>query len=836
MAANRGFCIRRWSDILLYSVLSFFIVLSFGFVDVGDDFVEKFFRGKPEILNLGVSYMCGLMVRGILISFDVARFESIGRDVRFNYPSIIFSVSIVILFYCGAYGYCYDKFFWFFLIVFFLGLFYVGLNHIWAASQYLFSVFKHPSYRANYFYSKVRPFNYPITSWSMDEYSFESKVSSLVSAFAEGDVKCIGIYGEYGVGKSSAINLLEHDLKAHGKYIFVRVSAWGDGLTHQDSRSFVIHKVIEYLSKWLDVCYMKHSHSDFSKGISASFGISFNLSNLFFPRKSPEDWLKDIDDVLSVNNMRVVVVFEDIDRAKDPSSILDDLASFVDFLSETQNVFFIFSLKPSDSFYDKISKVCQKSYSIEGYDVIPEFNLFMDSLYAELKGKEIRVFENDIIFSHRRLKYLYPNIVEPFRIEKSYLHLFRKIIKTPRDWRLLRKRLQDDFKYFAGKIGIDEMVVLSTLCHFDSRINNFFRDNLDSIKKFKKLPPNEHNDNIKLAWDGVFSDARDKHDDLYELFSFCFVSNSTFNYNSKPRIQSVLEDSIYIGDYYFDVFFNRICNFSLYEKDIIDLILYADLPDKEEYFLLCFKRSGFFPDFFNMDSVYSFTLGAIGGVVKPTNDSAVLLLIECSVRYLEEVAGEKPLSDLSRRKQIISKVFEFFDEIRMQDAFPESLVLRLANIISLSQVALIDVISPTSNFVKTLVCSESFRDYYVKLYSSDLNDFLSLQVRFIYCCFFKHELGSQLQWHNDFYNDQLVSLHNDLNGFDNNLRVLILHSLFLSLNGNNKDVDKGYFNILQELKSELDFISIDRQNYDPVEILKREALSYAGELIDKIRT
>lgn len=218
----------------------------------------------------------------------------------------------------------------------------------------------------------------------LNYYPYAEKIQKVIQGYANNpEPLTIGIYGKWGAGKSSLLNLIErhieifHKEKGDKRYIKFHYNPWiyqtkeemlydfFETLTRKlvysgDERLKKAGKFIKKYSK-----YLKAVKLSASAGIPKMFNMGVSLEpyeilqrlgeHLEGEEKSLEELKKEIDDILGQSDKKIVVFIDDVDRL-DKDEIFT-LFKLIKINADFKNLIFIICLD-----HDYVAKAIHKRY------------------------------------------------------------------------------------------------------------------------------------------------------------------------------------------------------------------------------------------------------------------------------------------------------------------------------------------------------------------------------------------------------------------------------------------------------------------------------------------
>ncbi len=179
--------------------------------------------------------------------------------------------------------------------------------------------------------------DFPIDHPLNDVFGISDKAKATARMIASNEFKSLGVIGEFGVGKTSFINLVEFHL-LHGeinrelydqrkswslarfllgippvpRFLFVRAEMWG--LLSDSAEKFVLSAVINSLSRYADCLQITSIPQKYAELVRGD-GLGLLSAIIHFSGSgSPLEQLQRLEPILSACNIRLIIVVEDLDR------------------------------------------------------------------------------------------------------------------------------------------------------------------------------------------------------------------------------------------------------------------------------------------------------------------------------------------------------------------------------------------------------------------------------------------------------------------------------------------------------------------------------------------
>ena len=177
----------------------------------------------------------------------------------------------------------------------------------------------------------------PIESYSEDYFDVTPIANRIADRLLSTPPETISFIGNYGSGKTSALNLTRLKLEQND-ILVVSLSAWA----FEDGKFiyYVISHMIKTIAKETDCISVSFLPSQFQNTFhQLDLGV-FNFVKLFVHTESPEELVKKMNTILLRSNKKVAVFIEDIDRNNSPH-ILREVCSLFNYFQDRNNISFV---------------------------------------------------------------------------------------------------------------------------------------------------------------------------------------------------------------------------------------------------------------------------------------------------------------------------------------------------------------------------------------------------------------------------------------------------------------------------------------------------------------
>lgn len=368
--AMKGMMIKRYLDLLLYSIIAYLVLSFIGEITIGETTIwkelltiqKKLHCSTCDALTLDFLTQIVLVAVGMIISNLASHFQiyhpkrPVWPNLRF--PPLTFSVCFAVLYWsfqsqqqfvvlmANVWG----------LIV---GLLILPMLHfihedLWKSN----SNGNLKNSRNGSDKKPKRSDDVPIECLEDLDEELKPLAKSLLSKLKE-DSRYIAVCGTFGTGKSSIIKSAINELKEDKKnsWIHCNIDLWGVA-THSIVE-FVLEQITLALAGHLDVSGLRRLPANYLEAIKTSnTSLSF-LASLLNKHESPEAVLEQIDEVLRLTRKKLIVTIQDIDRNENKHSSMAELAGLLERLKQSvENITYIFAAERTTGFSETIRRVC----------------------------------------------------------------------------------------------------------------------------------------------------------------------------------------------------------------------------------------------------------------------------------------------------------------------------------------------------------------------------------------------------------------------------------------------------------------------------------------------
>ncbi len=478
--------IRRYFDIILYSFLSW-LILSFSLeVPFVSEFIKKWcdFQGTLNTAATSLIYFSsGVLTKTILINsgdcnynhnyFNEERYiikdglslESIGWfDLKLKIKQLIINppLRISILLYFTLI-YLTNNISLFSYLTIEIACYLLGLN----TPQFVISIKSSLAKNITLFQdSETTDINdwfqdeKPITLLSQDRLNREQLVNRLcivITSKIKSDTRGIAIIGPFGIGKSSIINMTLTELQmTHHNFIPCKIDTWGTYSSEEQIQKYFLEQIIKSLGKITSTTRLSGLPSKYINALKGVKSLWLDVLPLFDNQSSPDSQLSEIDALLSMLDLRIILIIEDLDRNKDASSMLNSIAPLIDRLNHNSNFRLVLSIGEKIDSPEITNRICR-------YKEYLHFN--HDDIFSTIHSSVRKLINNSKCIYLGDIDSFFTKTDPVHKQARSYLFSY---VTNPRDLKLLIREFCFDWtNILKGNCDIIDLLAITILKHYE---------------------------------------------------------------------------------------------------------------------------------------------------------------------------------------------------------------------------------------------------------------------------------------------------------------------------------------------------------------------------------
>lgn len=381
--------------------------------------------------------------------------------------------------------------------------------------------------------------------------TFSNKLAKAIYEYNDDSGLVIGLFGEWGTGKTSVINMAEEELLRlsktdDNKPLFVKFSPWN--YSDQDNLiSLFFHSLNNKLQNSNNE-KLKRKIGDFLKnyadavdGLAAIPAIGSALAPILKTilkvkgdnlTKAPdlEESKEELKKALSDISSKIVVVIDDIDRLD--NSQIRDIFQLVKQVGDFPNVIYVLLMDR-----EVVSSALKEVHNIDGNEYLEKIiqvpfeipDLSKEKLYSILQNKIESIYMNlpkNIFFDKEYWVYVFRNCVFPY-------------IKTIRDINRVLNNFQFRYGALYQETSFEDMLALTTIEVLEPKLYKWIQENKDSLCGTIS--------NVFFA-NNLKPNYRERYKEKFEKIGLNTETTIRFIATLFPKFSYDVEEHIYIYD------------------------------------------------------------------------------------------------------------------------------------------------------------------------------------------------------------------------------------------------------------------------------------------------
>ncbi|WP_257325557.1 KAP family NTPase [Pseudoalteromonas rhizosphaerae] len=606
-------------------------------------------NGNDNFLFSGYSillFITGVMITKIASDFSIYH-EKRPWQFNYRYPSLMLSVIFVIVFWTilnfdGGRQNPFD----------FL------LANLWLLIGFSFLPLLHTL--KNIIIS--RNVNTPINEhdWHSSTKHVATEIEkALSSTNSDNNSIRIAVLGKFGVGKTTAINLAVDKLKNKKglpKFIHCNIDLWG--VETESIIQYVLDEVLIALGTEVDMCKFRSLPSHYISAMNAG-NTPFKIFAAFVHKPtSPDALLKNLSDVISAANLRLLITIQDLDRNQKAVDSLHALAGLLDRLEKLKGIDYIFAGENTTDFSATLLRICPI-----------RFDFSVPNLFSEINQLEIKLLDSDT-------KEYYKKVLVRDDLPQCQT-LIDKLLPSFRAFNTFEIQVKAVWKYLNGEVLLYDLMLLEALkgnypyiydvliklfhdTSFKSQLFvDFFESNFLESSDFEKHIVEESLRYFGFISSRVFSSDKERSGQSIEI-SKDLLSEHVLSFNTYPHIlNSIIE--------------GRLTNERFRQRDVFNNLNKIVLGDESAIIELCNAVKNQETSKFWLDAIKLYGWSMFYNEIR--SQKTVKSLFKNAVNLnnsrasLELMVGFSP-RDYSIKEDSILMAYLFSDEI-IEDMFNE---------------------------------------------------------------------------------------------------------------------------------------------------------------------
>lgn len=268
--------------------------------------------------------------------------------------------------------------------------------------------------------------------------------------------KRIAVLGKFGVGKTTAINLAVNKLKNKEglpKLIHCNIDLWG--VEAESIIQYVLDEVLIALGKEIDMCKFRSLPSHYISAMNAGNTSSKVFAAFMHKPTSPDALLKNLSDVISAANLRLLVTVQDLDRNQKALDSLHTLAGLLDRLEKLKGIDYIFAGENTPQFSDTLLRICPIRFDFS----VPNLTDDVIKLVSKLIDEELQKY--------------YENVLLDIELKKCP-ELVNMLLPSFRDFQSLSSQIESSWKNIKGEVLLYDFILIQALKNNQPKLYDIF--------------------------------------------------------------------------------------------------------------------------------------------------------------------------------------------------------------------------------------------------------------------------------------------------------------------------------------------------------------------------
>lgn len=420
----------------------------------------------------------------------------------------------------------------------------------------------------------------PINSKDEDEfkrYPFANRISNLIKGYKKGDSITIGVYGGWGEGKTSVLNLIKRDLEVDKGIVSITFNPW---LFSNESQLLVTFfqtlggaLKIPLKSKGQKFGKFLSEYSSLIGNISAATGLPnpgkiFDLIGKKLSERTLEQYRDAINKILLQSDLKIVVFLDDIDRLNNEE--INQIFRLVKLTADFKNTLYVLAFDE-----DMVAESLSKVYSQGGYAFLEK----IIQIPLKLPRAQKSALKRYVIDHVNRATDEFDLIIdqdEQYRFVRFFEEHFLPSLENPRFAVRYANSLNFSVPLLKGEVNTTDLFLIEGLKLVYPELYNFIRDNATLFTKIYDRNSRDYQKN-----EDEKKEAKQRIEDFLS-------SNDIVRQNS---IKNLLQDlfpqlkTIFRGYYHYEggskdwYFLKRICSGRYFDRYFSYAVLEGEISD-----------------------------------------------------------------------------------------------------------------------------------------------------------------------------------------------------------------------------------------------------------------
>lgn len=413
----------------------------------------------------------------------------------------------------------------------------------------------------------------PIRSLDEDKFGVEPIVERIVRRVLSPEFPTIGIFGPFGIGKTSVLHMVETRVNELFRKIrsqrsstttsvpntpcqdvvFVTVDSWGRDKSTLSQQ--VLNAAIDALAQHIDCSSVSTLPTAYRVSLSQVSPLWRSVTELLLDyTSSPDRHLHRLDSVAAAVGYRVVIVIEDLDRSVAPNELQSDMVSFLDRLRGLRHISFVWTLSTTSHSITDATRICEQIEYMPHIDdqmTLRVLTQFRDESLQQIFRDPVSIEDRQSRFiDERSLEIARHFGTEPYMVPYSAITL----IDTPRTLKTILRRTREAWNNLRGEIDFDDLLLSNVLRFASPDAFAFLHSHVHEIRAMDHRPITEkgrsHRERLREELLARVQDPQERTEYVNAVIAYLFPQwkeNSQSDESEAPQgVRRVLHTDYWI--------------------------------------------------------------------------------------------------------------------------------------------------------------------------------------------------------------------------------------------------------------------------------------------------